>query len=145
MRPLNILNGALLVCCLALVSGGVVLAVDPARQIAELKNARRQQDVERLASALAEYALDHGNNLPVFMAVSSSREICVAHASGCSGIDVSALVDDGYLDFLPVDPDAGPQAITTGYVLTRHANMMRPRLTVTASLSEKGGVIEAHR
>ncbi len=147
-RGFTLIEILLVIALIALLAGIVILAVNPAKQLADGRNTRRIADVSTILNAAHEYAIDHNGNLPSTIqnntdcSGTASNEICQT-GGNCSGLtDLSALTNNQtYLTAIPVDP-----SITTtnnaGYFIDLNNN---GRVTVCAPNSELGINISATR
>ena len=59
--PLEIL---LVVAAIAILAGIVILAINPAKQLAETRNSERWADVNTILNAVYQYAIDNDGNIP---------------------------------------------------------------------------------
>ena len=133
----------LVVVIIAILAAIVLIAINPARQIAQSNNAQRRADVQSLINAVGQYAIDHRGALPSALTGSgASGEISNA------GIDVCADVVPTYIAAMNFDPTAAGSHYTdctdyaTGYNITTAAG---GRLTVNASNAELGETISVTR
>jgi prepilin-type N-terminal cleavage/methylation domain-containing protein len=140
-RGFTLLEILLVVAAIAILAGIVIVAINPARQLGETRNAQRRVDVRTILSAVQQYQLQYGR-LPIGITDDAecgqleSQEICATGESDCSQLtDLSELTDDAaFLTSMPTDP-AGSVALFggTGYMITRNQN---GRVTVCAYNAE---------
>lgn len=146
MRRMSVIESSLLAACIVIIAAVIIILVNPARQIAQANNDKRQQDVELIASALAEYSLDHSESFPAFFSASSTRGICRSSEVDIScrnGIDISELIRESYIQAVPVDPSVEVDAAETGYVVQKMTDSRH--FIVAAPHAELGETIEARR
>jgi prepilin-type N-terminal cleavage/methylation domain-containing protein len=112
-RGFTLLEILLVVGIISLLAGIVIVAINPAKQLATVRNTERKSDIKQLNSALTQYYIDEFEFPDTI--TSSSTEICdtgiLSAPSGVSCgslIDLSVLVPD-YITSIPTDP----QAVTT--------------------------------
>lgn len=130
----------LVVGAIAILAGIVILAINPAKQIGDTRNARRRADVNTILNAVYQYFVDNGS-VPSTI-TTSSTVICDTGVS-CSGIDLSALTSgEKYLVSIPVDPTQASTTLVTGYYIYKDTNN---RITVTAPNAENSVTISATR
>jgi type IV pilus assembly protein PilA len=147
-RGFTLLEILLVVAAIAILAGIVIVAINPAEQLGQTRNAQRKTDVRTILSAIQQFQLRTGA-LPAGLTSGTcgddeSQEICRTGASSCSGLlELSELTDDQkYLTAIPVDP-AGSIAGSgngTGYQVSLESSN---RVTVCAVQAELGETISA--
>ena len=139
----TLLEILLVVAAIAILAGIVIFAINPAKQLADTRNAQRRTDINTLLNAVHQYAIDHAGQFPDNVPVLSPNEICRSGASDCNGlVDLFVLTNDGkYLVGLPADPN-GATTNGSGYNITKDNNN---RITVAAPHAENGETISASR
>ncbi|MBD3300457.1 MAG: prepilin-type N-terminal cleavage/methylation domain-containing protein [Candidatus Moranbacteria bacterium] len=148
-KGFTLLEILLVVAAIAILAGIVILALNPAKQLAETRNSQRWADVNTILNAVYQYSIDNNGNLPTTI-TASPTEICgdgVAEATCTSEslADLSVLTaDETYLVSIPSDPQ-GPVVeggSGAGYTIVRTAN---DRVTVSATQAERGASISVTR
>src|SRR5512147_3119247 len=96
-RGFTLLEILLVVAAIAILAGIVIVAINPARQLGETRNAVRKVDVKTILNAVQQYQLKEGS-LPDTIPTSSNcdepeNEICKTGASPCQVI-LSVLTDN---------------------------------------------------
>jgi type IV pilus assembly protein PilA len=107
---------------IAILAGIVLVAVNPARQFAQSRNAQRSSDVNAISSAIHQYEVENNGQLPASITTTAS--------------DASALASDlvpTYLSAMPTDPSSGGT-----YTVAKDSNN---RVTVNAPNAELGKTI----
>lgn len=128
------------IAIIAILTGIVIVAVNPTRQIAQARNAQRRADVLTDLNAIHQYLVDNGN-FPTGIDV-TPRQIGTA-TSGCDitcggwttnavCLDLTTPLTPTYISAIPFDPQGS--ATKTGYALVKDATTNR--LTVRACLTE---------
>lgn len=125
----------LVVAILAILASIVIIAINPARQLAQANNSQRRVDVTTVLNAVYQYALDHGGQiLPEI--TTSTREVCVlgtgsTASTSCTGkAHLGNLIHNQlYLSGFPIDPGGATTTNGTGYYIKKTVN---GRVTVTA-------------
>jgi len=135
----TLLEILLVVGIISVLAGIVIVAINPGRQLAQVRNTQRKSDIKQIDSALTQYYIDN-NNYPNTV-LGSLTEICdtgeetTGHSITCTNlVDLSALVPT-YLTAIPVDP----QATTTngaGYRIIKDATTSKIGISATAELNE---------
>lgn len=127
----------LVIAIMALLAAAVIVAINPARQFADARNALRRSNVLSILNAVHQYATENNGILPA--AITTTRtEVCKTGVS-CTGlIDLSALTNNEiYLVEMPIDPlcPSGCGTNGTGYSIIKNTN---GRVSVFASNTELG-------
>jgi len=141
---------------IAILAAIIYVAVDPARRLAEARNAERWSSVNGILNAVLKYTVDNGGILPATATAIDSVTTTVqiigenTGATACASVtcgseDVATtdcyvtgldtdLVDD-YLSAIPYDPSTG-DADDTQYYINKSTN---GRITVGACAPETVG------
>lgn len=130
----------LVVAIIAILAAIVVIAVNPARQLAQARNTQRSVDVNTILNAVYQHLIDNRGNL-IAEITTSPKEICFTSgvsSTSCGVVlaDLEALtVSERYLSQIPVDPSGATTTFGTGYQIYKSAN---GRVTVRAPGAEIG-------
>lgn len=138
----TLLEILLVVAAIGILAGIVIFAINPAKQLADTRNAQRRVDVNTILNAVYQYMIDNKGNLPLTM-TTSEAEICRTGATSCAGlVDLSALTTaEKYLTALPIDPTVQNDN-STGYFINLTDN---GHITITAGYAEGAGDISVTR
>lgn len=124
-RGFTLLEILLVVAAIAILAGIVIVAINPAQQLAETRNAQRRSDVNALSNALVQYVIKN-SAVPSGM---SAGESCygdeyneVAHGicrtgTGCAGVDLDSELVPDYIAAIPVDPSVPAGSDFSGYTV----------------------------
>ena len=150
----TLLEVLLVVAAIAILAGIVIFAINPGKQLAELRNAKREADISLIVNAVYQYAVDNRGAMPADI-VSEADSNCPSHLADdeiCTsdggkqtcGVDLIELTDNQkYLVSTPVDPNGSTQgADGTGYVIHKNEN---GRLVACAPNAELGKTIQIVR
>ena len=131
-RGFTLLEILLVVAAIGILAGIVILALNPAKQLGDTRNAQRKVDVNTILNAVYQYTIDNNGTLPASI-TTTATEIC-ATGGTCTGlIDLSALTtSEKYLTAIPVEPQK-TNANGAGYTIKKSANS---RVTVAAQFTE---------
>jgi len=125
---------------LGILMGVVVVAVNPARQFAQARNAQRWSNVNTLLNAVGQSYVDTGS-LPSGI-TTTVTEVCIKITGGsevCTGlVDLSALTPD-FIVNIPADP-TGASGEGAGYTIVRNAALRVTVAAPDAELSVPGGI-----
>lgn len=139
----------LVISLVALLAGIVIFAINPAKQLADGRNAQRKADVNTILNAIYQYSLDNNGSFPATLATNEScanidtNSICKTSASSCTNLtDLSVLTNsEKYLTAIPTDP-SNPTDNYTGYYAHKNNN---GRIEVCAPSAEQGATISVTR
>lgn len=112
---------------IAVLAAIVIIAINPARQLAQSRNAQRESNVNTILNSVHQQALDNnGTIIGVITAVCPATQ-----AVGTGGADLTSLTPT-YLAAIPTDPSGGTDA-NTGYTVCKAA---ANRITIAAPNAE---------
>jgi prepilin-type N-terminal cleavage/methylation domain-containing protein len=151
-KGFTLLEILLVVAAIAILAGIVIFAINPGKQLAELRNGKRRADVSLIVNALYQYVIDNnGVGLNTIIperdvidcAAQTDAEISLCTGGGC-GMNLSVLTDNQkYLVSLPVDPSGGVASVDySGYFVWVSTNN---RVTACAPKAELGASISVTR
>ena len=149
----TLLEVLLVVAAIAILAGIVIFAINPGKQLAELRNAKREADVSLIVNAVYQYAVDNGGKMPADIVPEAdsncqtytSDEICKSDGAMQSrGVALVELTDNQkYLVAIPVDPNGGINGVDgAGYYIHKNEN---GRVVACAPNAELGKVIQIVR
>lgn len=140
-RGFTLLEILLVVAAIAILAGIVIIAINPAKQLGDTRNAQRRTDVNTILNAAYQYSVDNNGTLPATI-TTTQTEICKTGGT-CTGlIDLSVLTaNEKYIVSMPMDP-TGASTNGTGYEIKKSAN---GRVTVVAPNAEQGATISVTR
>jgi type IV pilus assembly protein PilA len=142
-RAFSLLDVLLAVAAFSILAGIVILAINPYRQLATMRNAQRWVNINTILDAVYQYSVDNKGVFPTTIPAASTA-IC-RNASPCGAlVDLSALTVNGkYVVALPRDPKSAT-ANNSYYYIKKSATT--GRITVSASRTENGiGTISVTR
>ncbi|MDP3724308.1 MAG: prepilin-type N-terminal cleavage/methylation domain-containing protein [bacterium] len=141
-RGFTLLEILLVVAAIVILSGIVIVAVNPTKQLGDTRNAQRKADVNTMLNAVYQYAIDNSGILPASV-TTTQTEVCKTGASSCTGlVDLSVLtLNEKYVPAVPTDP-TGSSTNGAGYEIKKSSN---GRVTVVAPDAEQGVTITVTR
>lgn len=128
---LTLLELLLVLGIMAVLTAVTILALRPSEELAALRDAKRQQDIEIILQAVLQYAVDHDGELPEGIS-KVPREICRSFVEDCGGLTDLSLLFPLYLERLPIDPRS-EDTRSTGYSIASDPD---GRVEVSAPLTE---------
>ena len=136
----TLLEILLVVGIIAILAGIVIVAINPARQLAQARNTERRSDIKQIKSAMEQFYIDKGY-YPASTTLSATTtllEVCDTGASSsptgitCTGkLNLSELVPV-YITAIPKDPQA-TTTYSAGYKVVKDATN---KLVMTAPQAE---------
>ena len=89
---------------LAILAGIVIVAINPAKQFAQSRNAQRESNVNTILDAIGQRLVDNAGTFPEAAGCDNVTEAGAVIGSGAGQIDLSCLVPTYISTTLPVDP-----------------------------------------
>lgn len=148
-RAFTLVEILLVVAIIAILAAIVIIAVNPARQLAQTRNAQRRVDVNTILNAVYQRAIDNGGVIDTNI-TTNPTEICGTGTGGVASTTCAAYANlyrltdnETYLVSIPVDPSgATTSATSTGYQIFKSSN---GRVTVRAPGAEESVTISITR
>lgn len=110
-KGFTLLEILLVIASIGILAAIVIIAINPTRQLAQVRNATRVSDTNTLSKALNQYLIDNGS-YPSGI-TTSYVEICAEGVLDCTGFaDLESLTPD-YLALIPSDPQSS--GVGAGY------------------------------
>ncbi|TSC55422.1 MAG: Uncharacterized protein G01um101418_906 [Parcubacteria group bacterium Gr01-1014_18] len=147
-RGFTLLEILLVVAAIAILAGIVIVAINPAKQLADTRNSQRRSDVNTILNAVYQYMLDNNGTIPASIpandtcATTATNEVCKT-GGACTGlVDLSVITaNQKYVVSVPTDP-TGSTTNGAGYHIAKSAN---GRVTVCAPDAEQAATITVTR
>jgi type IV pilus assembly protein PilA len=138
----------LVVALIAILAGIVILAINPAKQLADTRNAQRRMDVKTIVDAVYQYSIDNDGAMPSSIPTSIvcpgvwASEICKKGANCANYVDLSVLTTNSkYVVDIPFDPKSSTTDGTAYNIVKTSDN----RIIVCAPFAENGVTISVER
>jgi type IV pilus assembly protein PilA len=137
----------LVVVIISILAAIVIVAINPARQIAQANNTQRSTDVKTILDAVHQYGIDQRGTLPTEI---TTQETLIG--DGVGEINICSYITPTYVASMPYDPTAAnAHAATTppctgyetGYTIVR--TEPAGRITIKAPGAELEQVIGVTR
>jgi len=151
-KGFTLLEVLLVIALIAVLAGIVIVAINPAKQLAEGRNTQRRSDVTTILDATYQYAIDHAGGIPAIDAVTGTSQVIGTATTGCDTIcagqtttaaclDLTSYLLPTYIVAIPFDPSTG-SAAKTYYYINKDANN---RVTVGACSAENSATISVSK
>jgi prepilin-type N-terminal cleavage/methylation domain-containing protein len=130
----TLLEVLLVVAIIAILAGIVIIAINPSKNLADTRNAQRQQDVATILDAVYQYALDNNGVIPATI-TTTPTEMCKTGAGSCTSlIDLTSVTTSGkYIASLPIDPQCPTNCNANGNGYKISKDVTTGRVTITNS------------
>ncbi len=125
-KGLTLIEILIVITLIIVLALAVVIAINPGERLSTARDSSRERNLITLQGATYAYYIDNmkypADNIPEFYTAGEekSREICNTNleTSNCSElIDLSILVEDGYIPYIPTDPHGSDNENGTGYYM----------------------------
>ena len=157
-RGFTLIELLIVIAIIAILAAIIFVAVDPARRLAEARNADRWSSVNSILNAVLKYTVDHQGSLPsalesatagTYYALgtdgSGCNILCGAQSTPAACLNLAPQLVDEYISSIPIDPlgdSVGADSGNTDYYILKSAN---GRITVGACDPERGEIIGVQR
>jgi type IV pilus assembly protein PilA len=121
-----------------------IVAINPAKNFRDTRNAQRSADVSQILNAITQYTSEEGNSVTQFGTIATctanvNEGTAIGTATG--NVNLSTRLVDEYIVAIPMDPSGGT-AEDTGYVMCVTSG---GRVQISAPSAEDGKVISVKR
>ncbi len=117
---------------IAILASAIIVVINPGRQFASARDATRNSHINSLYNSLISYQVANRGNWGEIDLPQELTEICNSNLESpdCTGlVDLSDLVDNGYINQIPLDPHA--EGYGTGYEVAEASVILRAPLAET--------------
>jgi len=124
-----------------------IVAINPAKNFRDTRNAQRSSDVSAILNAVTQYSSEEGNSLAGFGTITTcdDTDITVGDEIGtdttAGNIDLSSVLVDEYIVAIPTDPLEGTDAATDYIICVTTGG----RVQITAPQAEGDKTISVKR
>ncbi len=131
---------------IAILAAIVIVAVNPARQLAQARNATRSANVTTILNAVTQNIADNGSFVCAAGALPTSTPKNMGSNTSGGDYDICSCLVPTYIAQMPVDPSTGSYTsctdYNTGYTIKATAEN---RVTIAAPSAELGKTISVTR
>jgi prepilin-type N-terminal cleavage/methylation domain-containing protein len=148
-RGFTLIELIIAITILVIVTGAVIIAANPAAQLAGSRNSERLLNLQTIMLAVRQNVADQGNE--TFSCSSGALPASAAFMTsviGAGNYDIAPCLVRTYLDVLPFDPSASsshytsPTDYSTGYTIRQNAS---GSITIAAPYAELGKTVSITR
>lgn len=136
----------LVIGIIAILASIVIVAINPAKSVSDVRDANRRDDITRILNAVYDYIIDNNGDLPAGIPVATPKVICQGDMSAvdCAKIDGVSLQPllGTYLTSIPKDPLVTETGTGTNYMIMQNE---KHAVTVTAPGAERAESISVTR
>jgi prepilin-type N-terminal cleavage/methylation domain-containing protein len=134
----------LVVALLAILMSITYIAINPAKNFADTRNAQRSADVMEIINAASQYLAEDGHTVANLGTVPACTGTPAVIGSAVGGVNLATTLVETYIAGIPVDPSqtAALRATNSGYTICTTAG---GRLQIAAPLAENGKTIVVKR
>ncbi|MFA6382388.1 MAG: type II secretion system protein [Candidatus Buchananbacteria bacterium] len=130
----------IVIAIISILAAVIYVAVDPARRLAEARNAQRWSEVNAILNSVLQYTVDNRGTMPANLTAVDTGTYVLGTGATCSTctattttgaspcVDLTSVLAPNYITSLPVDPSTGAAADSQYYVYRSAAG----RITVGA-------------
>ena len=104
-KGFTLLEILLVIAAIGILAAIVIVAINPQRQLALVRNTERSSDINSLGSALDQYLIDNGG-YPGGIS-NTYQEVCVNGEPAGECVDLDGALVPSYLARIPADPNGG--------------------------------------
>ena len=140
LKGFTLIEILVVVALIAILAAVTIVAINPAKNFADTRNATRSADVTQILNAVTQYASEEGHSVDDLGTIPTCpTTACIGTDAGSGCIDLATagsptLVDE-YIVSIPQDPTTG-DAADTGYTICQTAG---DRIQISAPDTEPEG------
>jgi len=129
------------VALIAILAAVTIVAINPAKNFADTRNAQRSSDVKAILDAVTQYLATAGNTLGGLGTIPACSSTPAAIGTGSGNVNLAGTLVSDYIAAIPIDPSGGTAA-NTGYTICTTASN---RIQIAAPNAENGKTVSVQR
>ena len=106
------------VALIAILAAVTIIAINPAKNFRDTRNAQRSADVTQILNAVTQYTSEQGHALADLGTIPDCTGDPAFAVIGTDGVDLADTLVDEYIVAIPTDPQDGTDA-DTGYTICK--------------------------
>ncbi len=120
-KAFTLLEILLVIAAIGILAAIVIVAINPQRQLAQVRNSERQSDTNTLQKAITQYLIDEGSFPPAIQTLTNGEivELCTSNIDDTTctneGLTSISTITPRYLSQIPRDPNSSGNS--SGYAL----------------------------
>jgi prepilin-type N-terminal cleavage/methylation domain-containing protein len=145
VRGFTLIEILVVVALIAILAAITFIAINPAKNFADTRNAQRSSDVLQILNAVTQYTSEQGHNIADFGTIALCTATPDHVGTDPANVNLATLLVDTYIVGIPKDPGAGGTVGTdadTQYTICRTAGN---RVQVDAPLAENSKIVTVKR
>jgi prepilin-type N-terminal cleavage/methylation domain-containing protein len=139
-KGFTLIEVLVVIALIAILAAITFIAINPAKNFADARNAQRSSDVTQILNAVTQYTSEQGNSITTLGTIATCPSVSTI-GSGTGNVNLATTLVDAYIVGIPMEPNGGTAA-DTGYTMCRTT---AGRVTVAAPGAENGKVISVSR
>jgi len=129
-KGLTLIELLVVIAIISILTTTVVVAVNPARQMAKARDSRRETDLTAIVSAILQYSSEHTGDIPDTDGNPNTNNFpstarCIGTSVSCFNLgaagETGETIVPAYIYEIPYDPKTGSSS-NTGYTIYIDAN-----------------------
>ncbi len=121
MKGFTLIELLIVIGIIAILAAGIIIAINPGAQFATTRDVVRESHIKTTHQGLISYVVGKQGELNDLIIPGEWTEICNPEFQENCGelVNLSALVSEGFISRIPVDPRGGIDPYGTGYFIFR--------------------------
>ena len=129
------------VALIAILAAVTIVAINPAKNFADTRNAQRSSDVAQILNAVTQYTSEQGHSLSGLGTIPLCTTTAAHIGTTSPNVNLSTALVDSYIVAIPKDPSGGTDG-DTNYTICQTAG---GRVEINAPGAENGKTINVKR
>jgi prepilin-type N-terminal cleavage/methylation domain-containing protein len=135
LKGFTLIEILVVVALIAILTAITFIAINPAKQFGDTRNAQRSSDVLQILNAITQYTSEQGQSLADFGTIPTCPTV-VLIGTGSGNLDPTTRLVDKYIVGIPMDPSTGTTA-NTGYNICKTGTSNRVQISAPGAENSK--------